>query len=29
MPLYAFGPFLLDTVERRLLRDGKAVPLTS
>jgi DNA-binding winged helix-turn-helix (wHTH) protein/TolB-like protein/Flp pilus assembly protein TadD len=28
MPLYAFGPFLLDTVERRLLRDGKAVPLT-
>src|SRR5918992_2101558 len=27
-PLYAFGPFLLDTRERRLLRDGKVVPLT-
>jgi DNA-binding winged helix-turn-helix (wHTH) protein/TolB-like protein/Flp pilus assembly protein TadD len=25
---YAFGPFLLDTRERRLLRDGKVVPLT-
>jgi DNA-binding winged helix-turn-helix (wHTH) protein/TolB-like protein len=25
---YAFGPFLLDTRERRLLRDGVAVPLT-
>jgi DNA-binding winged helix-turn-helix (wHTH) protein/TolB-like protein/Flp pilus assembly protein TadD len=28
VPPYAFGPFLLDTRERRLLRDGKAVPLT-
>src|SRR6185295_9971974 len=28
MRLYAFGPFLLDTRERRLLRDGTAVPLT-
>jgi hypothetical protein len=26
--VYAFGPFLLDTRERRLLRDGTAVPLT-
>jgi DNA-binding winged helix-turn-helix (wHTH) protein len=26
--LYAFGPFLLDTRERRLLREGEAVPLT-
>ncbi len=26
--MYAFGPFLLDTRERRLLRDGKVVPLT-
>ena len=26
--LYAFGPFLLDTRERRLLRNGEAVPLT-
>jgi DNA-binding winged helix-turn-helix (wHTH) protein len=26
--LYAFGPFLLDTRERRLLRDGAPVPLT-
>lgn len=25
---YAFGPFLLDTRERRLLRDGVAIPLT-
>jgi DNA-binding winged helix-turn-helix (wHTH) protein/TolB-like protein len=25
---YAFGPFLLDTRERRLLRDGVTVPLT-
>jgi DNA-binding winged helix-turn-helix (wHTH) protein/TolB-like protein/Tfp pilus assembly protein PilF len=25
---YAFGPFLLDTGERLLLRDGEAVPLT-
>ena len=25
---YAFGPFLLDTRERRLLREGIAVPLT-
>jgi DNA-binding winged helix-turn-helix (wHTH) protein/TolB-like protein/Flp pilus assembly protein TadD len=25
---YAFGPFLLDIRERRLLRDGKVVPLT-
>jgi DNA-binding winged helix-turn-helix (wHTH) protein/TolB-like protein len=28
IPPYAFGPFLLDTGERRLLRDGKVVPLT-
>ena len=27
-PRYAFGPFLLDTRERRLLRNGEAVPLT-
>lgn len=27
-PRYAFGPFLLDTREGRLLRDGEAVPLT-
>jgi DNA-binding winged helix-turn-helix (wHTH) protein/TolB-like protein/Tfp pilus assembly protein PilF len=27
--LYEFGPFLLDTVERVLLRDGKVVPLTA
>ena len=27
-PPYAFGPFLLDTRERRLLRDGEVVPLT-
>jgi DNA-binding winged helix-turn-helix (wHTH) protein/TolB-like protein/Flp pilus assembly protein TadD len=26
--LYAFGPFLLDPRERRLLRDGQVVPLT-
>jgi Tol biopolymer transport system component/DNA-binding winged helix-turn-helix (wHTH) protein len=26
--LYEFGPFRLDTVERRLLRDGETVPLT-
>jgi DNA-binding winged helix-turn-helix (wHTH) protein/TolB-like protein/Flp pilus assembly protein TadD len=26
--LYAFGPFLLDTRERRLLRNGAMVPLT-
>jgi DNA-binding winged helix-turn-helix (wHTH) protein/TolB-like protein len=26
--IYTFGPFLLDTRERRLLRDGKVVPLT-
>jgi DNA-binding winged helix-turn-helix (wHTH) protein/TolB-like protein len=26
--LYAFGPFLLDTRERRLLREGEVVPLT-
>jgi DNA-binding winged helix-turn-helix (wHTH) protein/TolB-like protein/Tfp pilus assembly protein PilF len=26
--VYAFGPFLLDTRERRLLRDGETVPLT-
>jgi DNA-binding winged helix-turn-helix (wHTH) protein/TolB-like protein/Tfp pilus assembly protein PilF len=26
--VYAFGPFLLDTRERRLLRDGVTVPLT-
>ena len=26
--LYEFGPFRLDPVERLLLRDGKAVPLT-
>ena len=26
--VYAFGPFLLDTRERRLLRDGEPVPLT-
>jgi DNA-binding winged helix-turn-helix (wHTH) protein/TolB-like protein/Tfp pilus assembly protein PilF len=25
---YAFGPFVLDTRERRLLRDGEPVPLT-
>jgi len=25
---FAFGPFLLDTRERRLLRDGEVVPLT-
>jgi DNA-binding winged helix-turn-helix (wHTH) protein len=25
---YTFGPFLLDARERRLLRDGKVVPLT-
>lgn len=25
---YEFGPFHLDTAERRLLRDGRAVPLT-
>jgi DNA-binding winged helix-turn-helix (wHTH) protein/TolB-like protein/Tfp pilus assembly protein PilF len=28
IPSYAFGPFLLDTRERRLLRDGEVVPLT-
>jgi DNA-binding winged helix-turn-helix (wHTH) protein/Flp pilus assembly protein TadD len=28
IPLYAFGPFLLDTRERRLLREGDVVPLT-
>jgi DNA-binding winged helix-turn-helix (wHTH) protein/TolB-like protein len=28
IPSYAFGPFLLDTRERRLLRDGEPVPLT-
>jgi DNA-binding winged helix-turn-helix (wHTH) protein/TolB-like protein/tetratricopeptide (TPR) repeat protein len=27
-PIYAFGPFLLDIRERRLLRDGEVVPLT-
>src|SRR5687768_8652850 len=27
-PVYAFGPFRLDTRERRLLRDGEVVPLT-
>jgi DNA-binding winged helix-turn-helix (wHTH) protein len=26
--IYEFGPFRLDPVERRLLRDGAAVPLT-
>jgi DNA-binding winged helix-turn-helix (wHTH) protein len=26
--LFEFGPFLLDPAERRLLRDGKPVPLT-
>lgn len=26
--LYEFGPFLLDTAERRLLRDGQPVPLS-
>ena len=26
--VYAFGPFLLDSRERRLLRDGQPVPLT-
>jgi DNA-binding winged helix-turn-helix (wHTH) protein/TolB-like protein/Tfp pilus assembly protein PilF len=26
--VYTFGPFLLDTRERRLLRDGQPVPLT-
>src|SRR5688500_3937557 len=26
--IYAFGPFLLDIRERRLLRDGEVVPLT-
>jgi serine/threonine-protein kinase len=25
MPVYAFGPFILDTVERRLTRDGRRV----
>jgi DNA-binding winged helix-turn-helix (wHTH) protein/TolB-like protein/Tfp pilus assembly protein PilF len=28
LPPYRFGPFLLDTGERRLLRDGQPVPLT-
>jgi DNA-binding winged helix-turn-helix (wHTH) protein/TolB-like protein/Tfp pilus assembly protein PilF len=28
MSVYAFGPFLLNTRERRLLRDGEVVPLT-
>ncbi len=28
MGAYAFGPFQLDTRERRLLRDGEVVPLT-
>ncbi len=28
VPIYAFGAFLLDIRERRLLRDGEAVPLT-
>src|SRR5213594_4086599 len=27
-PSYEFGPFLLDTAERRLLRDGQPIPLT-
>src|SRR5262245_64417486 len=27
-PRYAFGPFLLDTGERHLLRGGEVVPLT-
>jgi DNA-binding winged helix-turn-helix (wHTH) protein/TolB-like protein/Flp pilus assembly protein TadD len=27
-PVYAFGPFLLDIRERRLLRDAEVVPLT-
>ena len=26
---YAFGPFVVDTVKRRLWRDGRAVPLSS
>ena len=26
--LYEFGPFRLDPVKRRLLRDGEPVPLT-
>jgi DNA-binding winged helix-turn-helix (wHTH) protein len=26
--VYAFGPFVLEVRERRLLRDGQAVPLT-
>lgn len=26
--LYEFGPYRLDTVERRLLREGRPVPLT-
>ena len=28
IPTYAFGPFVLDPRERRLLRDGEVVPLT-
>ena len=28
MPPWAFGPFVLDVSERRLLRDGQPVPLT-
>ena len=26
-PIYEFGPFRLDAVEHRLLRDGESVPL--
>jgi DNA-binding winged helix-turn-helix (wHTH) protein len=26
--IYEFGPYLLDSAERRLLRDGQIVPLT-
>lgn len=27
--VFLFGPFRLDTLKRRLLRDGEVVPLTS
>jgi DNA-binding winged helix-turn-helix (wHTH) protein/Tfp pilus assembly protein PilF len=27
MSVYEFGPFVLDTIERRLMRDGKRVPV--
>jgi DNA-binding winged helix-turn-helix (wHTH) protein/tetratricopeptide (TPR) repeat protein len=27
MPIYAFGPFVLDPAERRLMRDGRRVPV--